>query len=146
MDPLSITASAVTFIGACRRLALGFDLLKDLSHATHDVRSLVEELAALQSVLTAINLVALKRQGPVSGLDLSHTFRKVDNILTELCKISGVPFECLKDGNEPEIERLRLQLRDRVRWACEKKRVALLCGKLKTVRMALANKLAGLTL
>ena len=57
MDPVSIAASSIAFIGACRKLAVGLKFLRALSKAPEDVLALTDELNDLRNVLKAIHLV-----------------------------------------------------------------------------------------
>ena len=85
MDPVSIAASSIALIDACRKLAAGLKFLRGLSKAPEDFLALTD----LQNVLKAIRLVTRKRQDNVSGDLLAPLFSKVDPIIHELCNVCG---------------------------------------------------------
>ena len=147
MDPLSITASAVAFVGACRKLVKGFKFLKELSRAPEDILALTEELNDLQHTLTAIGLVTEKQQNEFVGVLLTPLFHRVDHVIRELCGICGICPERLKDvEDEVYTDQLKFHLLARFKWTREKGRVGELRERLKVVRLDFANSLATVSL
>ena len=147
MDPLSITASAVAFVGACRKLVKGFKFLKEVTRAPEDILALTEELNDLQNTLTAIGLVTGKQRNEFVGVLLTPLFHRVDHVIRELCGICGVCPERLKDvEDDVYTDQLKFHLLTRVKWTREKGRVGELRERLKVVRLDFANSLATVSL
>lgn len=147
MDPISITASAIAFVGACRKLVSGFKFLRDLSQAPEDILTLTDELNDLQNTLTAIGLVTRKHRDEFVGVLLAPLFQRVDHIIRELCRICGVCPERLKQvEDDVYTEQLKFQLLTRFKWTREKGRVGELRERLKVVRQDFANSLATVSL
>ena len=122
MDPVSIAASSITFISACRKLVAGLKFLRDLSRAPEEVLALTDELNDLQNVLTAVGLITCKRQDQIFGVLLSPLFGKVDLIIHELCDVCGACSQRLKEDEEYS-EQLSHQLLARFKWTRGQKRV-----------------------
>ena len=121
MDPLSITASANAFVGACRKLANGFKFLKEVSRAPEDILALTDELNGLQNTLTAIGLVTRRRRDEFVGVLLAPLFQRVDHVIRELCGICGVCPERLKEvEDDMYTDQLKFQLLTRFKWTREK--------------------------
>ena len=145
MDPLSITASTLAFIGACRKLVAGFRFLKDLSRAPEEILALTDELNDLHNTLTAVHLVTRRHQDKLVGLLLTPLFVKVDGIIYELCDFCGAcPQRMKEDGDY--LEDLKLQLLARFKWTRAKNRVGELRERLKVLRLDFANSLAAIGL
>ena len=145
MDPLSISASALTFVGACRTLIAGFRFAKELSSAPAEIAEVSEELSDLQHVLTAVGMVTVQRDDDVFEVLLSPLLVKVDHILEELCSICGACSKRLKHDAE-YAEHLKIQLLARFKWTREKGRVGGLRERLKVLRLDFANQLAAISL
>ena len=145
MDPLSIAASSLAFIGACRKLATGLKFLRDLSRAPEEVLALADELTDLQNVLTAVALVTRKRQDTIFLTLLSPLFTKADRILRELCEVCGTCPHRLKEHDECT-EQLKAQLLARFKWTRAKSRVGELRERLKIIRLDFSNSLATISL
>ena len=145
MDPLSIAASAIAFVGACRKLASGLKFLRDLSRAPEEITALTDELNDLQHVLLAVGLVVRKRKDNVLGELLSPLFAKVDRIIHELCDECGACPQRLKQDDE-YLDQLKTQLLARFKWTRAKRRVGQLRKRLKIVRLDFANSLAAISL
>lgn len=147
MDPLSITASAFAFVGACRQLVQGLRFLKEVSRAPEDILALAEELNDLQNTLTAIGLVTRKQRNGYVGILLTPLFHRVDHVIRELCSICGVCPDRLKDvEDDVNTDQLKFHLLTRFRWTREKGRVGDLRERLKVVRLDFANSLATVSL
>ena len=149
MDPLSITASAFAFAGACRKLISGFKFLRDLSRAPKDILNLTDELNALQKTLTAIGLVTRNRHDDddCAGVLLAPLFHRVDHIIRELCGICGVCAEALGGVEETVYtDEVKLQLLTRFKWTRQKERVGQLREQLKVIRLDFANSLLTVSL
>lgn len=147
MDPLSITASAFAFVGACRKLVQGFRFLKEVSRAPEDILALTEELNDLQNTLTAIALVMRKHRNELDGVLLNPLFHRVDHVIRELCGICGVCPDRLKDvEDDVYTDQLKFHLLTRFKWTREKGRVGDLRERLKIVRLDFANSLATVSL
>ena len=147
MDPLSITASAIAIVGACRKLNSGFKFLKEISRAPKDILALTDELNALQNTLTAIGLVTRDRHDDLVRFLLAPLFHRVDHVIRELCGICGVSPERLAEVEETlYADELRLQLLTRFQWTRQKERVGQLREQLKVVRLDFANSLVTVSL
>ena len=148
MEPLSITASVVSFVSACRRLAKCFKFLRELSRAPDDILALIEELDRLQTILTALDIVTQENRGDSIGAHFSCLFEQSDRIIKELCEIGGVAPQKLKESGEDDnkMAQLKLQLQDRFNWTRAKRRIGELCGSLRVLRLDFANSLAALNL
>ncbi|KAK4691601.1 hypothetical protein P7C71_g5429, partial [Lecanoromycetidae sp. Uapishka_2] len=144
MDPLSITASAIAFVGVCRKLASGFRFLKDLSRVPQDILALADELDDLQNTLIAVSLVTRRRRDEFLEVLLSPLLKKVDEIFGELCALCGACSRRLK-AEEDYAEQLKILLA-RFKWTQAKSRVGHLRERLKIVRLDFANQLAAATL
>lgn len=145
MDPVSLTASAITVIGACQQLSTCFKFLRELSKAPEDILALTDELNDLQNVLSAVCLVARRRRDDMLGDLLSPLFHKVDCIIEELCGLCGVCPRRLQEEKD-HVEQLKIRLLARFKWTRAKDRVGELRGRLKVVRLDFANQLAAVTL
>ena len=141
MDPVSLVASSIAFIGACRKLASGLKFLRDLSRAPEEVLDLTDELNHLQNVLTVVNLVVRKRRDDTLGVLLSPLFVKVDLIIHELCNVCGACPQRLKEDDE-YTEQLQHHLLARFKWTRAKRQVGELRARLKIIRLDIANSLA----
>ncbi|KAL8789633.1 MAG: hypothetical protein Q9213_001069 [Squamulea squamosa] len=141
MDPVSIAASAIAFIHACRKLAAGFRFLNDISQAPKDILALTDELDDLQNTLTAVGLMTRKRQDDITSSLLMPFLHKVDRIIHELCHLCGACPQKLKE-DDGYGEQLKLHLQARFKWTLAKKRVNELHERLKVVRLDLSNSLA----
>ena len=146
MDPLSITASSIAFIHACRKLATGLRFLRDLSKAPEEVLALIDELNDLQNVLTAVSILTRTRSDQAYDTLLSPLFRKADCIFKELCSVCGACSSRLKEENNAYIRDLKIQLLARFKWTRAKRRVDELRERLKTLRLDFANSLAVVSL
>lgn len=144
MDPLSITASAIAFIGACRKLASGFKFLKDLSRAPGEISALAEELDDLQYTLVAVSLVTERRRNEFLEVLLSPLLKKVDHIIEELCALCGACSRSLKIEEDYD-QKLKI-LVGRFKWTKAKTRIGDLRKRLKIVRLDFANQLAAVAL
>lgn len=142
MDPLSATASAFAFVGACRKLVNGLRFLKEVSRAPEDILALTEELHDLQNTLTAIGSITRKHQNDFVGILLTPLFHRVDHVIRELCGICRVCPDRLKDvEDDVDTDQLKFHLLTRVEWTREKRRVGELRERLKVVRLDFANSL-----
>lgn len=146
MDPISIAASTIAFIGACRKLASGLRFLSDVSQAPKEVLALTDELHDLQHVLTAVGLVVRKRGDNILGSLLVPLFHKVDRIIHELCDVCGACPQKLKQDDEYYGEQLKIHLLARFRWTLAKQRVNELRERLKVLRLDFSNSLAATSL
>ena len=147
MDPLSIAASAIAIVGACRKLVKGFKFLKELSRAPEDILALTDELNDLQNTLTAISLVTRDHRNEIVGVLLAPLFHKVEHIIRELCAICLVNPDRLNEVEEDVYtEQLKIQLLTRFKWTRERRRVGQLRERLKIVRLDFANSLATVSL
>ena len=147
MDPLSITASAFAFVGACRKLVKGFRFLREVSRAPDDILALTEELNDLQNTLTAIGLVTRQRRNQFVGVLLAPLSHRVDHVIRELCGICGVCPDRLKDvEDDVDTDQLKFHFLTRFKWTREKGRVGELRERLKVVRLEFANSLATVSL
>ena len=145
VDPLSIAASALTLVGACRKLVNGFKWVKELSNIPAEITAVSEELSDLQHVLTAVGIVTTHRTDDIYEVLLSPLFEKVEHILEELCSICGACSNRLKhDANYAES--LKVELLARFKWTRERARVAGLRERLKVLRLDFANQLAAISL
>ena len=145
MDPLSIAASSIAFIHACRKLATGLRFLRDLSRAPEEDQALVEELDDLQIVFTAVATVTRKRSDKAHQTLLSPLFEKAERILEELCELCGACSRRLKEDRE-YTEELKIQLVARFKWTRATRRVGELRERLKILRLDFANSLAVVSL
>lgn len=145
MDPVSIAASSIAFISACRKLAAEPKFLRALSKAPDDVLALTDELNDLQNVLRAIHLVTRKRQDNVFGDLLAPLFAKVDRVIHELCDVCGTCPHQLKNDSE-HAEQIKSHLLARFKWTRAKDRVGELRDRLKSIRLDFANSLATVSL
>ena len=147
MDPLSIAASAIAIVGACRKLVKGFKLLKEVSRAPEDILALTDELNDLQNTMTGISLVTRNHRNEFVGDLLAPLFHKVELVIQELC---GICFVCPDRLNEVEedvyTDQLKIQLLTRFKWTRERRRVGQLRERLKVVRLDFANSLATVSL
>lgn len=147
MDPLSITASAIAIIGACRELVKSFRLLKQVSRAPEDILSLTDELNDLQNTLTAISLVTQNHRNEFVGILLAPLFHKVEHIIRELYGLCAVGPNRRKDvEDDVYTDEQKIQLLTRFKWTRERRRVSELRERLKVVRLDFANSLATVTL
>ena len=147
MDPLSIAASAIALVGACRKLLDGVHLLKSLSRAPEEILALSDELNALQNTLTAISLATRYYADDLAGTLFAPLFQRADLIVQELCDVCGMYPKGLAEVEETvSTERRRLQLVTRFKWTREKRRVGELRERLKVVRLDIANSLATVSL
>ncbi|KAL8832371.1 MAG: hypothetical protein Q9170_004907 [Blastenia crenularia] len=146
MDPVSIAASCIAFIGACHKLASGLQILRDVSHASEEVSALIQELNDLQNVLTAVGLITKKRSDNFIGTLLSPLFDRVDRIIHELCGLCGVSPQKVKGDDDHGDQTIKLRFQAGFRWTLAKKRVQELRERLKTVRLDLSNSLTATSL
>lgn len=140
MDPRSIAASSLAFIGACQKLATALKFLHDLSRAPEEVCVLIDELNDFQHVLTAIALVTRKRQDEVFEIMLSPLFAKADRVFRELCEACGACPLTLKEKDDCT-KQLKAQLLARFKWARAKSRIGELRERLKIIRQEFSNSL-----
>lgn len=147
MEPLSIAASAVSFVSACRRLAEGFKFLRDLSRAD-DILALVEEIDRMQTILTALDIVTQEFRGYFIGAQFSCLFEQSDRIIKELCEIGSIAPQKFKESGEDnnKMAQLEPQLLDRFNWNRAKRRAGELCESSKVLRLDFASSLAALNL
>ena len=145
MDPLSIAASSIAFIGACRKLVAGFKFLRSLLRAPEEILALTDELNDLQNTLTAVYLVTRKRHDKVFEELLAPLFSRIDRIIHEICDTCGVCPHKLKEDDE-QAEQLKGQLLARFKWTRAKSRVGELREQLKVIRLDFANSLAAISL
>ena len=147
MDPLSITASAIALIGACRKLVKGFKFLKQVSRAPEEILALTDELTDLQNTLTAISLATRNHRNAFVGVLLAPLFHKVEHIIRELCSICSVCPNRLKEvEDDVYTDQLKTELLTRFKWTRARRRVSELRERLKIVRLDFANSLATVTL
>ena len=140
MDPISVTASAIAFIGACRGLITAFDKLKDVSRAPEDIMALKDELTGLQHTLTAVDLITRNRQDDFLEELLSPLFDRVHYIIEELCQLCGLSARRLREAGYAK--RLKVRVVARFKWARDKERVEKLRDQLTVVRLDFANHMA----
>ena len=145
MDPISIAASSIALIHACRKLATGIKFLIDLSRAPEEILELADELSDLQNVVAAVSTIIRKRQDDILGVLLCPLFAKVDRILNEICDLCGACPQKVKEDND-YTEQLKIQLLARFKWTRAKKRVGELRERLKVARLDFANSLAAISL
>lgn len=145
MDPISIAASTIAFVGACHKLASGLRFLSDVSHAPKEILALIDELNDLQNVLTAVGLVTRQRRDDILEKLLSPLFSQVDRVIYELCDLCGACPQKLK-GDDDYGEQLRLHLLGRCKWTLAKNRVIELRERLRVVRLDFSNSLAATSL
>lgn len=144
MDPITLTTSAIAFIGACRGLIAAFDKMKDVSRAPEDIMALKDELTGLQDTLTAVDLITRNRQDDLLELLLSPLFHRVHYIIEELCQLCGSSARRLRE--DEYAKHLKLRVVARFKWARDKERVEKLRDRLKVVRLDFANQMAVATL
>ena len=144
MDPISVTASAIAFIGACRGLIAAFDKMKDVSQAPEDIMALKDELTGLQHTLTAVDLITRNCQDDVLEVLLSPLFHRVHCIIEELCRLSGLSARRLRE--DEHAKHLKFRGVARFKWARDKERVENLRDRLKVARLDFANQMAVATL
>ena len=144
MDPISFTASAIAFIGACRGLITAFDKMKDVSRASEDIIALKDELTDLQHTLTAVDLITRNRQDDVLEVSLSPLFHRVHYIIEELCQLCGLSARRLREAEYAK--HLKFRVVARFKWTRNKERVEKLRDRLKVVRLDFANHMAVATL
>ena len=145
MDPLSIAASSIALIHACRKLATGFNYLRALSRAPEEILALTDELNDLQTTLSAIHLVAKNRHDGVFAQLLAPLFAKVERIIHELCDVCGQAPHKLDEDSEGA-DHLKRQLLARFKWTRAKDRVSELRERLKVIRLEIGNSLAAINL
>ncbi|KAL8773915.1 MAG: hypothetical protein Q9209_001345 [Squamulea sp. 1 TL-2023] len=145
MDPVSIAASTIAFIHACRKLAAGFRFLNDVSQAPKDILTLTDELDDLQNTLAAVGLITRKRQDDITNSLLMPLLHEVNRIIHEFCHLCGACPQKLKE-DDGYGEQLKLHLLARFKWTLAKKRVNELRERLKVVRLDLSNSLAATSL
>ena len=139
MDPLSITASIVTILGAADRCVKGVAKLRALKHASSELSALINEVADLQTVLTQV--VALSQQlqrdcsdGSVTAL--KSLLKRAEEQLLELNAL--VQGELSKPKSKRSGGGIKV---DHLGWTLKKDQLVLLQQSLRATRLNLSTTL-----
>ena len=137
MDPLSITCSAIAFVGVCRKVSKQLKLVQDLRRAPEAVSQLYNEIGSLQEVLQAVEIAGSRRECDKLTTAWTCAFNNVNDVLQELNKKCEKAIFSIEKAKDP-----RQQFMARCKWLHERGKVEELRTRLRTARLDLANQMA----
>ena len=155
MDPLSITASAITLIGICKSLHSGLKVLRNLSHVPDEITAVLDELGDFKNTLAAVCVVTNKRSTVITEDDVSghlpQLLLKTKDLFTQIATYCGISIEPEEPPLSKDIACLldtpqQIDLLSRFRWLKDRKKVNQHRQRLKVARLDIANYLATLSL
>ena len=142
MDPLSITASILTIVGAGGALAKRLDRLLDLRHAPDILHALSNEVTELQNVVQTWDGLARQYQD-TSGLpvpaELCETLEKARQNLLALEQL--ISYELTNTDSRSDLVKL-----DKSKWIRSDSKIYALQRQIRNDRSSLKNMYARLTL